>query len=98
VSSSSGFVSPHVIRPFYPRLTGDDEHQSWRHGLVYDYQMPTDRPDRTLCADVELALLLLDLVCTRHAGAFLIARGAPSKPTCRVIGTGAIVFGHPSHK
>lgn len=47
--------------------------------------MTTDRPNRTLSADVELALLLVDLVGVRLAARFLARRGADFALTCRVL-------------
>jgi hypothetical protein len=47
--------------------------------------MPTDRPNRTLSTDVELALFLVDRVGLRAAAQFLEARGAGFALICRVL-------------
>lgn len=55
-------------------------------GLRHHHRMTADRPNRTLSADVELALLLVDLVGAHLAAKFLTRRGADFALTCRVLG------------
>jgi hypothetical protein len=47
--------------------------------------MISDRPNRTLSSDVELALLLAEQVGVHAAARFLMKRGAGFAVTCRVL-------------
>jgi hypothetical protein len=52
---------------------------------AHHVDMYTDRPNRVLSADVDLALMLLDQVGVHAAAAFLASRGAGFALTCRVL-------------
>ncbi len=52
---------------------------------AYHFPMSSDRLNRRLSADVDLALLLVDLVGARVAARFLAARGADFALICRVL-------------
>jgi hypothetical protein len=47
--------------------------------------MTTDRPNRALSADVDLALALVEQIGVHAAATFLASRGANFALTCRVL-------------
>lgn len=62
-----------------------DYHQQRTVRPKHNCVMDTDRPNRKLSADVELALLLVDVFGARIAADFLTKRGAGFALTCRVL-------------